>query len=83
MAVPWDKGNGYCIMREEDYDIKISEIMTGKQFLGYEVPKRKNAKEPIFSQGTWLYTLLFKCVRVCVRYHFYEDSVNDYINYNT
>lgn len=32
LAVPFDKGNGFCIMKKEAYAKKLGNIINGKQF---------------------------------------------------
>ena len=33
-AVPFDKGNGFCILKEDDYFQKLHEVVLGPQFTG-------------------------------------------------
>ena len=46
LAVPFDKGIGICIMKQETYEEKLSKILNLPQFEKY-VPKRKDARNPV------------------------------------
>ena len=32
LAIPYDKGTGFCLMRSTSYSLKISRILAGNQF---------------------------------------------------
>ena len=49
LAVPFDKGIGYCIMPRETYEKKLEPIINLPQFEKY-VDGRKNAKHPILKE---------------------------------
>ena len=49
LAVPYDKGIGYCIMPRETYEQKLEPIINLPQFKKY-VDTRKNAKHPILKE---------------------------------
>ena len=45
LAIPFDKGTGFCLMKAEEYEKKILDILSLPQFQKMET-KRKNAKDP-------------------------------------
>ena len=49
LAVPFDKGIGYCIMPRETYEKKLEPIINLPQFEQY-VDNRKNAKHPVLKE---------------------------------
>ena len=49
LAVPFDKGVGFCIMKKSTYDRKLAEIYNLPQFEKYK-PPRKNAKNLILKE---------------------------------
>ena len=48
-AVPFDKGLGFCLMSEKDYEEKLSKITSLKQFTP-EITTRTNAKDPVIKE---------------------------------
>ena len=49
LAVPFDKGIGFCVMPRVSYENKLKPILDLKQFAKYE-NKRKNSKDPILKE---------------------------------
>jgi len=49
IAVPFDKGIGFCIMSIESYNNKLYDIIQLPQFVKV-LPKRKNEKHPILKE---------------------------------
>ena len=49
VAVPFDKGIGFCLMPRKSYEDKLNPIINLPQFQKYEV-KRKNAKHPVLKE---------------------------------
>ena len=46
IAVPFDKGLGFCLMSDKDYEEKLSKIASLKQFTP-EITTRTNKKNPV------------------------------------
>ena len=46
LAMPFDKGIGFCVMKAETYNNKIQQIVELPQFEKW-VPKRRNEKHPV------------------------------------
>ena len=49
VAVPFDKGIGFCVMHRQNYNSKLDPIIDLPQFIKVE-EKRKNAKHPILKE---------------------------------
>ena len=49
LAIPFDKGIGYCVMPKQTYEEKLNPILQLPQFEKY-CDKRKNAKSPVFKE---------------------------------
>ena len=49
LAVPFDKGIGYCLMPKQTYEQKLNPILNLPQFEKYR-DKRKNAKSPVWKE---------------------------------
>ena len=49
LAVPFDKGVGICLMKQEVYEDKLMDILKLPQFEKM-IPKRKNAKHPVLTE---------------------------------
>ena len=46
LAVPFDKGTGICVMKQNTYQEKMNDILSLSQFVK-EIPTRKNAREVV------------------------------------
>eukprot|EP00111_Clytia_hemisphaerica_P023398 TCONS_00068918-protein len=49
LAVPFDKGTGICVMKENTYQEKMNDILNLSQFVK-ETPTRKNAREVVLKE---------------------------------
>ena len=49
LAIPFDKGNGFCIMKKQTYTKKLKDILNLDQFEQI-IPQRKNAKDAILKE---------------------------------
>ena len=50
LAVPFDKGIGFCIMKIDKYQEKLDAILNLSQFEGIPTMKRKNEKSPVIKE---------------------------------
>ena len=50
LAVPFDKGIGFCIMKVEKYQEKLDAILNLSQFEEVPIKKRKNEKSPVIKE---------------------------------
>ena len=50
LAVPFDKGAGFCVMRRSTYFKKCSQIFDSQEFNKVEAPSRSNAKELVIKE---------------------------------
>ena len=57
LAIPFDKGVGICIMKQEDYHAKMDAIIQLPQFEKYVKP-RKNAKHPVLKEQERIHEIL-------------------------
>ena len=57
LAVPFDKGVGICVMKQEDYHAKMDTIIQLPQFEKYVKP-RKNAKHPVLKEQERIHDIL-------------------------
>jgi len=56
LAVPFDKGTGFCIMKASEYEAKLMDILNLPQFEKV-IKKRKNAKDPTIKEHNELVKL--------------------------
>ena len=59
LAVPFDKGIGICLMKREDYQKKLDDILKLPQFKKVK-KKRKNAKHPVLAEEERIVDILKK-----------------------
>ena len=57
LAIPFDKGVGVCVMKSEDYQMKMNKIIELPQFEKIE-NSRKNAKNPVLKEEEWIIDIL-------------------------
>lgn len=57
LAIPFDKGIGICLMKEETYNQKLEDIIKLPQFKKLH-PKRKNEKNPVIKEEERITTKL-------------------------
>ena len=57
LAIPFDKGIGICVMKREDYESKLDNIINLPQFEKI-TSTRKNAKHPVLKEEERIITIL-------------------------
>ena len=57
LAIPFDKGIGFCLMKSVTYEQKIKSIIDLPQFEKY-VPERRNEKHPVLKEEEKVISLL-------------------------
>ena len=64
MSVPYDKGKGFCIMKEDTYKAKLEEIRSGPQF-EIITKTRKNGKHIIVKEEERINNAIKKLEKEC------------------
>jgi len=59
LAVPFDKGTGFCIMKSTEYETKLMDILSLPQFEKI-IDTRKNAKDALLKEHERISTTLLK-----------------------